>query len=143
MLCSQWSVALPQPAKISHVHQHSPAGMVASCWQGVQAGGGGLSMSSLERIKVRAGRQELFWQTGSKPGHPSSHCHIIFTFCGASRDALCWRLWWQAGATCSCLLLGHVPAQGSLSILTSCSPCCSRQGSHSPSRAILSPAFHG
>lgn len=91
-------------------------------------------------IKGCAVRQELFWQTGSKPGHPSSHCHIIFTFCGATRDVLCWRLWRQAGATCSHFLLGHVPAQSSLSILAS--PCCSRHGSHSPSRAILSLGFH-
>lgn len=39
-------------------------------------------MSSLDGIKMCAGRQELFWQTGSKLGLPWSHCHIIFISVG-------------------------------------------------------------
>lgn len=64
-----------------------------------------------------------------------------FHFCGATRDAWSWRLWWQAGATCSHLLLGqlgHVPAQGSLSIFTSAAHAAAgRKATAPPERSYL------
>lgn len=105
---------------------------------------GGFPALSLDGEKMFAGRQEVLWQPGSKPGHPSSCRRIALTCHGTTRDDLCcphchrWRQLWQPGVPRPHLMPRSCPCPRLADLIGELRPLrCSSPGSHSPSPCDL------